>query len=405
MKQNRLKSAQYFCISLINILHFIFFSLSLFAVPPTVDIKSPRSFLKHHLHYQLPTKFDCNVLDNVLAFVLHVANVQPDSLQTLKQQHRVHLQFASMGTGYYPTYYAFLVELPQQSESESPLHIVEIEADASDDNVVLRLHMSEHCETLPSYLAGTDSNDLKQYAVRGQYNENEDDDQKQQQQEEEELKKDKQALQINAKHDEVEQALEVTIVPQGSDIEAEVLQQQQQLPQQQEEEQQKEEHHEQHEHLKKPNKKQRKRNKRSLSESACEDIKAAHEEQQEKQKEEQQQQQQQQLVQPQVATLNVPKRKQRSYSECHESSSVGAGGVHRGILKRFSRYGPRPSISDSCSSIDDCTSSYSCSVDGVGFSQSFGGIPEERGGDDVNLSESCKKTVRFNDHILKQTFR
>lgn len=381
-----------------NILHVIFSSIP-FAVPPTVDIKSPRSFLKKHLHYQLPAKFDCNVLDNVLAFVLHVANVQPDSLQTLKQDQQVHLQFASMGSGYYPTYYAFLVELPQ-SES-SPLQIVEIEADASDANVVLRLHMNEHCETLQSYLAGTDSNDLKQYAVRGQFNENEDDDQQQQ---EEEQEKNKQALQINAKHDEVEQALEVTIVPQSSDIEAEV-QQQQQLQQPQEKEQQKEEHHEQHEHMKKPNKKQRKRNKRSLSESACEDIKAAHEEQQEKQTKEQQQQQQQKLVQPPVATLNVPQRKQRSYSECHESSSVATGRVHRGILKRFSRYGPRPSISDSCSSIDDCSSSYSCSVDGVGFSQSFGGIPEERGGDDLNLSESCKKTVRFNDHILKQTFR
>lgn len=380
-----------------NILHVIFSSIP-FAVPPTVDIKSPRSFLKKHLHYQLPAKFDCNVLDNVLAFVLHVANVQPDSLQTLKQDQQVHLQFASMGSGYYPTYYAFLVELPQ-SES-SPLQIVEIEADASDANVVLRLHMNEHCETLQSYLAGTDSNDLKQYAVRGQYNENEDDEQQQQQEEEQE--KNKQALQISAKHDEVEQALEVTIVPQSSDIEAEV-QQQQQLQQPQEKEPQKEEHHEQHEHMKKPNKKQRKRNKRSLSESACEDIKAAHEEQQEQQKKEQQQQQK--LVQPPVATLNVPQRKQRSYSECHESSSVATGRVHRGILKRFSRYGPRPSISDSCSSIDDCSSSYSCSVDGVGFSQSFGGIPEERGGDDLNLSESCKKTVRFNDHILKQTFR
>lgn len=338
----------------------------------------------------MPAKFDCNVLDNVLAFVLHVSNVQPDSIQTLLHERRVHLQFASMGTGYYPTYYAFLVELP---ESESPLNIERIEADASDDNVVLRLHMNEHCETLPSYLAGTDSNDLKQYSVRGQYNENEDDDAQEQAEDEQQHK---QALQISSKHDEVEQALEVTIVPQVN-IEAEIPQQQQ--PQEQTEQQK--EQHEQHEHAKKPNKKQRKRNKRSLSESACEDIKAAqlHENQQEKQKQEQLQQK------PQVAaTLNVPQRKQRSFSECNEGSSL-SGSVHRGILKRFSRYGPRPSISDSCSSIDDCSSSYSCSVDGVGFSQSFGGIPEERVADDSNLSESCKKTVRFNDHIIKQTFR
>lgn len=361
-----------------------FASFHLSAVPPTVDT-SPRSFLKNNLHYQLPAKFDCNVLDNVLAFVLHVSNVQPYSIQTLQTERGVHLQFASMGTGYYPTHYAFLVELPE-SES-SALHIEQIEADASDDNVVLRLHMNEHCETLPSYLAGTDSNDLKRYSVRGQYNENEDD--------VDEEEQNKQTLQISSKHDEVEQALEVTIVPEDN-IEAEIPQQQQQ-PQLQAEQQK--EHHEQHEHVKKPNKKQRKRNKRSLSESACEDIKAAqlHENQQQKQE---QKPQAAAETQP-MATLNVPQRKQRSFSECNEGST----GVHRGILKRFSRYGPRPSISDSCSSIDDCSSSYSCSVDGVGFSQSFGGIPEDRVADEANLSESCKKTVRFNDHIIKQTFR
>ncbi|KAH8413878.1 hypothetical protein KR222_011628, partial [Zaprionus bogoriensis] len=363
-------------------------------IPPTVNI-SHRSFLKTHLHYQLPAKFDCNVLDNVVAFVLHVANVQPDSIETLQQQRSVHLQFASMGSGYYPTHYAFLLQLP---ECTSQLRIEQIEADASDDNVVLRLHMSERCETLSSYLAGIDSNDLKTYAVRDQYNENED-------VELEAEHDDQHELQISSKRDELEQTLEVTIVPQNSAEEA--TRQQEQEQQQQQEQQQHQQ--QQQQHLKKPNKKQRKRNKRSLSESACEDIKAAHEHHEKLQQEQQKQQQQQQVCavssQP-MATLKLPQRKQRSYSECNESSSSSVSGAHRGILKRFSRYGPRPSMSDSCSSIDDCSSSYSCSVDGgVGFSQSFGGIPEERGGDEAGLSESCKKTVRFNDHIMKQVFR
>ncbi|XP_064541487.1 protein kintoun [Drosophila montana] len=364
------------------------------AFPPTAVV-SPRSFLKDNLHYQLPASFDCNILDNVIAFVLHVSNVQPDSMQTLQQARGLHLQFASMGSGYYPTHYAFLVQLPDGLEPQ--LQIDHIDVDAADENVVLRLYMNEHCMLLPSYLAGPDSNDLKEYPVFGQYNNNE------KEYESCSLASEK-SLYINMDHNDLEHALEVSIMPQEStdpvdSIELQQQQQQQQLQQLQQQ--------------KKLNKKQRKRNKkqRSLSESACEELKAA---QEELQREKQQQQLPppkdasperllQNVSQP-VATLKLPQRKQRSYSECNESSSC----VQRGILKRFSRYGPRPSISDSCSSIDDCSSTYSCSVDapGIGFSQSFGGIPEERGGEgDAGLSESCKKTVRFNDHIMKQVFR
>jgi len=323
-----------------------------------------------------------------MAFVLHVANVQPDSIETLQLPRSLHLQFASMGSGYYPTHYAILVQLPDESDAE--LQIQHVEADASDENVVLKLHLSESCKMMPtSYLAGPDGNDLKEYTL-GQYNDqqNSDDD--------ESVK----SLQVDMAHHEVEQALEVTIAPECSIKEAET-----------EKQDEKEEHQEQLQQ-KKPNKKQRKRNKRSLSESACEEIKAK---QQEQQKEQQEQEPPKLLSSEHIksgsqplATLKLPQRKQRSYSECCNDSSS----VQRGILKRFSRYGPRPSMSDSCSSIDDCSSSYSCSVDaiGAGFSQSFGGIPEERAGgggdgDNAGLSESCKKTVRFNDHIILLKFK
>ncbi|KAM8713926.1 hypothetical protein ACLKA7_014136 [Drosophila subpalustris] len=364
------------------------------AFPATVN-DTPRSFLKSHLHYQLPAKFDCNVLDTVMAFVLHVPNVQPDSIETLQLPRSLHLQFASMGSGYYPTHYAMLVQLPDDADPQ--VLIDHVEADASDENVVLKLHMSESCKMVmpTSYLAGPDGNDLKEYTL-GPYNDHKISD--------DESEK---SLQVEMAHHEVEQALEVTIAPQGS-IDGEETKKQ-------DEEEQQEQQEEEQQHQKKLNKKQRKRNKRSLSESACEDIKAA-EQQQEQAKQQQQKQEQPKISsapdsQP-MAMLKLPQRKQRSFSECNDSSSV-----QRGILKRFSRYGPRPSMSDSCSSsMDDCSSSYSCSVDaaGAGFSQSFGGIPEERAGtggggdgagDDAGLSESCKKTVRFNDHIMKQVFR
>ncbi|KAH8291075.1 hypothetical protein KR054_008244 [Drosophila jambulina] len=338
-----------------------------------------KPFLKSSVHYQLPAKFDCNVLDNVMAFVLHVPNVQPDSIQQLKEQRSLHLQFATIGSGYYPTHYAFYVELPAE---EGDLAIESAEAEAWDNNVVLKLCFSSQSETPQGYLAGLDATDLKEYSVHGQY--------KVKDKKGDKAKTEEDAqLDVKFKHKEG-QALKVTIRPVPKENEHENEEEEEAELEDQEQEQEP-----QNAHNKKPNKKQRKRNKkeRSLSESACEDILD-----------------QKSLtdipVQQPKATLKLPQRKQRSYSECNDSS-VGSASSHRGILKRFSRYGPRPSMSDSCSSIDDCSSSYSCSVDASGatlFSHSFGGIPEEDRSD-AGLSESCKKTVRFNDHIMKQVFR
>ncbi|XP_017078700.1 protein kintoun [Drosophila eugracilis] len=344
------------------------------ATPTATPVRNANSpFLKSSVHYQLPSKFDCNVLDNVMAFVLHVPNVQPDSIEQLKEQRSLHLQFATIGSGYYPTHYAFYVELPEEGDESA---IESVEAEAWDNNVVLKLCLSSQSEAPACYLAGLDATDIKEYPVHGQYNVNT--------KGRKDAKKKNAPLDIKFEHNQEGQALKVTIRPGAKEEEEDDEQQDQEHEQEQEQQQQTQ--------SKKPGKKQRKRNKkeRSLSESACEDM----------------------LVQEPLAgnresqpkcSFKVPaQRKQRSFSECNDSTR----GSHRGILKRFSRYAPRPSISDSCSSIDDC-SSYSCSVDASGtslFSHSFGGIPEEDRSD-AGLSESCKKTVRFNDHIMKQVFR
>ncbi|KAH8275208.1 hypothetical protein KR026_002254 [Drosophila bipectinata] len=330
---------------------------------------APTPFLKNSVKYLLPGKFDCNVLDNVMAFVLHVPNVQPDSIETLREQRSLHIQFATIGSGYYPTHYAFYVELPADEDGGSAIE--NVEAEAWDNNVVLKLCLSSQSKSPIRYLAGLDATDLNEYPVHGQYTVKS-------------KRKDGQNTEsapLDVKFDHNKESLKVTIRPVPSATEEDEVEEQH-------------EEHQPHAQNKKPSKKQRKRNKkeRSLSESACEDIVQA--------------QHIENPAPPAKSFLKLPQRKQRSYSECNDSS-VGSGGSHRGILKRFSRYGPRPSMSDSCSSIDDCSSSYSCSVDASGaslFSQSFGGIPEEDRSD-AGLSESCKKTVRFNDHIMKQVFR
>ncbi|KRF97886.1 uncharacterized protein Dwil_GK27737 [Drosophila willistoni] len=313
-------------------------------VKPT---SNPPSFLKSSLHYQLPGKFDCNLLDNCMAFTLHVANVQPDSIEYVQEKRSLHLQFASMGNGYYPTHYAFYVALPAK---ESQLIIENVEAEAWDNNVILKLDLNKSSESIESYLAGLDDQDLQDYAIHGQFKALK----------EAPVQEDKPG-DIQFKRNDQEPSLEITV----SGLNA--------VEQQEREEGEIEEAEEQ-QHKKSASKKQRgKRNKkeRSLSESACVSLPTSVD------------------SQP-MATLKLPQRKQRSFSECHEQQHHH----HRGILKRFSRYDGN----DSCSSIDDCSSSYPCSVEA---SRSFGGIPEE----DSSLSESCKKTVRFNDHIMKQVFR
>jgi len=327
--------------------------------------KANSPFLKSSVHYQLPSKFDCNVLDNVMAFVLHVPNVQPDSIEQLREQRSLHLQFATIGSGYYPTHYAFYVELPAENEASA---IESVEAEAWDNNVVLKLSLSSQSETPDSYLAGLDATDLMEYPVHGQYNVKDKGGVN--------TKKEIAPLDVKFERSQEGQALKVTIRPGAKEEE------QEEDDEHQDHDQENEQQHQQQGQNKKPGKKQRKRNKkeRSFSESACDDM--VH-------------------VQEPVArnpepqpnpTFKLPsQRKQRSYSECNDST----GGNHRGILKRFSRYGPRPSISDSCSSIDDC-SSYSCSVDASGtslFSHSFGGIPEDTDELDAKLHVTVPRSL------------
>ncbi|XP_001360324.3 protein kintoun isoform X1 [Drosophila pseudoobscura] len=336
------------------------------AAPPDPPALTPSTFLKDSVHYQLP-KFDCNALDNAMAFVLDVAHVQPDSIVTLKTDRSVSVKFATIGSGYYPTHYAFYMELPSvDMEEYHKDHCIEsIEAEAWDNNVIMKLFLGAESKAPTSYLAGLHANGLKEYQVYGHYK----------------AKTDKNnECEPNPPRDvqimRTDDAVVITVRPPHTSITTE-----------EDEEQQQQLH-------KKPSKKQRKRNKkqRSYSESACEEMLD---------------QQDGPLGRKKDATTPmVPQRKQRSYSECNDST-IGSENVNRGILKRFSRYGPRPSMSDSCSSIDDCGfSSHSCSVDASSslFSQSFNGIPEEDRTEE-GLSESCKKTVRFNDQIMKQVFR
>ncbi|XP_073813153.1 PIH1 domain-containing protein Nop17-like [Musca autumnalis] len=427
---------------------------------------SLQSFLKANVDYQIPNKFDCNVLDNTMSLILQVRNVQEDSIQMQRQERSLHVQFSSVGTGYYPTYYAFYIHLP---ESKNDIHITGVEAEAWENNVILNLQLSETAENLTSYLAGLDSEHLKEYSIYGKTKIAHKS--RQRQKVSKSPTTTQSNLDITIERSECDKSVDIEIKPhlaENSTCNANTTEDEDthsgttgngenSLTQSS---------------SKKVNKKQKRKNKkrRSLSESACDDIKAYQQQQEQDQQQQHQLQDQQQKQEklssttiinheadadadddddeddedsspercekstkppnhPISSSMNVPsntssnvnnsnsmgqqqRNKQRSFSESRDSViSLSAGSCsYKGILKHYSRYGPRPSLTDSCSSIDECSSSaYSTSVDGMTnafnalrFSQSFSDIPEENV---VGLSESCKKTVRFSEVIRKQVFR
>ncbi|XP_075169750.1 PIH1 domain-containing protein Nop17-like [Haematobia irritans] len=409
-----------------------------------VETKDEGDFLKDSVDYQMPTKFDCNVLDNTMAFILQVRNVQEDSIQIKRTDHSVHVQFRSIGSGFYPTYYAFCIQLV---EAGTEAKIVNAEAEAWENNVILNVHLNQSAEKISSYLAGLDSDSLKEYGILGK---NAICHKSRQRKKSPKDQLQQHNLDITIERSECDKSIDIEIksrITENSTCNANTTEDEDHQFSSTTVDGSSQQHH------KKVNKKQKRKNKkrRSLSESACDDIKAYQQEQ------EQQQQQHQSTRNPvpevsendeyadddedsspersdKVAkspihtissSMKVPtvannatnglnltgqQRKQRSFSESRDSAiSLSAGSTYKGILKHYSRYAPRPSISDSCSSIDECSSNYSTSVDGMTsafnslrFSHSFSDIPEENV---VGLSESCKKTVRFSEVIRKQVFR
>lgn len=125
--------------------------------------------------------------------------------------------------------------------------------------------------------------------------------------------------------------------------------------------------------------KRKKKKQRSLSESNCDDLQAVIDEQETK-------------VTSKSIDINKSPGKVRSISESsNDDQMMPKVREFKSILKRRSSY--NRSISES--SVDDHV--YSCSMD-IGV----GSIQEESG---AELSESCKKTVRFDDNVRKQLFR
>lgn len=310
------------------------------------DESKDEFFLQPNIHYNFPHNFDCNSLDDELAFVLHVKNVDPESIKTEQTDKSVHLKFTSIGSGYYPTNYAFYFELENTSNRE--VQITAINVEAWDNNVILNATLLNPT-SFKGYLAGLDARHTQFYNLLTKF----DLPSKPQDDVEENL--------IEVSRSESDESVEICVKTTVD------------------------EKHDEIETIKKDLKKQKKKNKkrRSLSESNSDDLIEITEEE---------------VSNEEPKDHIVIPRKERSFSECREDGSVLS---YKSILKP-----PRSSFDRSysnSSSVSYDGPNHSCSVDDLRLSNSIGDIPEEHL--EMELSESCKKTVRFSDVIQKQLFR
>lgn len=280
-----------------------------------------------------------------MAFVLHVKNVDPESIKTEQTDKSVHLKFTSIGSGYYPTNYAFYFELENTSNRE--VQITAINVEAWDNNVILNATLLSPA-SFKGYLAGLDARHTQFYNLLTKFD-----------------------LPSQSQDDLEENLIEVSRSESDESVEICVKKSEN-------------EKYDELDAIKKDSKKQQKKKnkkRRSLSESNSDDLIPITEEA---------------ANEAPTDNIMIP-RKQRSFSECRDDGSVLS---YKSILKPRSSYDRSYSTS---SSVSDDGPNYSCSMDVFRISDSIGDIPEEHL--EMELSESCKKTVRFSDVIQKQLFR
>lgn len=278
-----------------------------------------------------------------MAFTLNVKNVAPDSIVVDKQSNFVQLKFTSIGAGFFPINYGFCMKFPDACGS-----ITDVQPDIWDNNIILQLEL-ENCN-FDSYWTGLNLNNMQEHIFKRDVSKTI-------------------SSEVTDKANDIE--VDVTVVSE-KEIKIEInkgtsnneISQDRNGTDGQ-----------------KKNKRKKKKQ-RSLSESNCDDFQAVIDEQETAK------------VTSTTKSIDITKSpgKVRSISESsNDDQMVPKVREFKSILKRRSSY--NRSISES--SVDDHV--YSCSVD-IGV----GSIPEENG---VELSESCKKTVRFDDNVRKQLFR
>lgn len=318
------------------------------------------TFLDSSITYTLP-HFTYNRFENTVAFTLHVKNVEPESIVAIDNPNTYRLKFTSIGCGYFKNYYAFYFSIPNGMASMRPSPRVE----AWDNNVVVQIEL-DSIEKFHAYAAGLSESDCKTFECMEMktYTEKKSND-------------NNTANGTGTGTDAVTvkntklNYVEIETAMSNKELQIEITNKNFQKPKTPATVEPPQE----------PQRTKRKKSKttnkkaRSLSESHCDDLK---------------------LIEEAPKTENETKNccemecnKPRTHSESSNDEHHMELYPLKGILKRHSSY---DRTTPECS-LDE----HGCSVDlGIG---SFKSIPEEKGS---TLSESVKKTVRFDKQLCRK---
>lgn len=339
------------------------------------------NFMESNTDYVLPS-FTFNHIDDILAFTLHVKNVDPSSIAIDRKDllNIAYIKFTSIGSGFFPIHYSFCVKFPSQRTSI----FRDITAEAWDNNIIFQFELNNY--DFSSYEVGLNETELQNYniaerligrqAVTSQGKQIEDD-----------------SLSIEVRSDkETELVIEVN----GTDGKNQGKKKQNGVGRSKKSHEttsnddevsedvfdQSVEDGAKRQNLKKAMKKRAKKG-RSLSESYCDQLKVINENAAEKSDE-------------RKSKGRGGAKNQRSLSNSSDEDALGDIPVqthqkYKSILKNRNSY----SECNEMSSVDDHHEKqyYSVSAD-FGICQSHD-----------SLSESCKKQVRFSDIIKRQLFR
>lgn len=306
------------------------------------------SFLESSINYTLP-HFTINRFENVVAFTLHVKNVEQNSIVAIDTDNSYRLKFTTVGSGYFNNYYAFYFGMPHGTAriSESP------RVEAWDNNVVIQIEL-DAIERFGLYEVGVSPYDCKHFPCNEK----------------------KAFTEKNADEEKTTNYVEVGTLMSNEELQIEITNKNFNAPNSSDNDEKKVS-------VQRPKAKKTKRDNkkaRSYSESHCDElkenvhVKPAH-------------------VIPANNVKPCPEHSLKSRTQSESSNDEHHMDLFplKSILKRHSSY---DRTTPECS-LDDhgCSSSIDL---GIG---SFKSIPEERDGE---VSESVKKTVRFDKQLCRK---
>lgn len=320
------------------------------------------NYAKPDVDYILPN-FTFNQIDEILAFTLHVKNVDPSSIVIDRRDllNLAHIRFSSIGAGYFPLHYSFCVKFPRTSGCI----FKEVSSEAWDNNVIFQFELNNY--EFNEYEAGLTETELVSYNIAEKVVSSSRNPVTSQGQE---IEDDSLSIEIYSEK-ESELVIEVVSKDSRSEVSNDEVSEDvfdEKPP-------------------KEVQKRQMKRKKggkkiRSMSESYCDELKVINELDQLK------------LDDDEKVKINKNK-KQRSISESsdehhiEDDNAAVQASKYKSILKNRSSF----SECNESSMDENVRGCYSLSAD-MGICQS-----------QDSLSESCKKSVRFSDIIKRQLFR